>query len=319
MTKNKYLFLLLCFLPAVNKECKANQFQCNNTKCIIQGWFCDGEDDCGDGSDEPDNCKNRMCQNNYFLCKSSRCIPMAWKCDGDFDCPGREDEPETCNRTDTNKPEKDRSQNRSLCDDYCLNGGTCNFPSKIDTPICSCVGDFTGPRCEDISSSPPSLPKPSMRSHIRRIASMTAAVLVIAILIFVVKFGTGFVSRLRRRRSFFLHRRMDEHSGNIEINNPMFGHGAEDFEDDMEVSELTDSAFSIEVDEKVSQILCTELTHFDLLLAHLQSTNFTNPLYDFKNSVAEEKRTLLDDNKDAGIDDPSTSSDIGLSKNHPLA
>ena len=92
----------------------------------------------------------------------------------------------------------------------------------------------------------------TIRSHIRRIASMTAAVLVIAILIFVVRFGTGFVSRLRRRRSFFLHRRMDDHSGNVEINNPMFGHGAEDFEDDMEVSELTDSAFSIEVDEKVS-------------------------------------------------------------------
>ncbi|KAF6216068.1 hypothetical protein GE061_000406 [Apolygus lucorum] len=34
------------------KECSLRQFQCTNGRCVQQKWMCDGEDDCGDNSDE---------------------------------------------------------------------------------------------------------------------------------------------------------------------------------------------------------------------------------------------------------------------------
>lgn len=38
------------------KECEPNEKKCRNGKCIQKIWFCDGENDCGDNSDE-DQCR----------------------------------------------------------------------------------------------------------------------------------------------------------------------------------------------------------------------------------------------------------------------
>ncbi|XP_077556086.1 LDL receptor protein 1 isoform X2 [Haemaphysalis longicornis] len=78
------------------KICPANQFKCNNSRCIPEVWTCDGDNDCFDGSDEPPNCADRQCPPNSFRCSSGRCIPLAWRCDGDYDCSGREDEGPSC-------------------------------------------------------------------------------------------------------------------------------------------------------------------------------------------------------------------------------
>ena len=38
--------------PPVAKVCKTDYFQCNNGKCILDKWKCNGLDECGDKSDE---------------------------------------------------------------------------------------------------------------------------------------------------------------------------------------------------------------------------------------------------------------------------
>ena len=46
----------------VGRHCPLDEFQCNNTLCKPLGWKCDGEDDCGDNSDEnPEECGKNYC------------------------------------------------------------------------------------------------------------------------------------------------------------------------------------------------------------------------------------------------------------------
>ncbi|XP_059476630.1 serine protease nudel [Neocloeon triangulifer] len=103
--------------------CGLNSVPCRNGYCVHKNQFCNGYDDCGDGSDEPADCKscaaylkvvdpskicdgNRNCydksdeswticgcsQGSYKCQHEKHCIPPTFVCDGEKDCPGGDDE-----------------------------------------------------------------------------------------------------------------------------------------------------------------------------------------------------------------------------------
>lgn len=77
--------------PKVASTCASNQFACNNGICIPEFWKCDGDNDCGDNSDET-TCKRATCSPNNFECDDDKCIPKYWLCDLDRDCRDGKDE-----------------------------------------------------------------------------------------------------------------------------------------------------------------------------------------------------------------------------------
>nr|CAD7581583.1 unnamed protein product [Timema californicum] len=91
-------------------RCPQNFFQCvKNLRCIDKKYVCDGDDDCGDGSDENigpgEACENISCRNDQFQCDGNRCITQYWLCDGDKDCAdGTDEDPSQCNRNSTCGP-----------------------------------------------------------------------------------------------------------------------------------------------------------------------------------------------------------------------
>ncbi|XP_067933137.1 atrial natriuretic peptide-converting enzyme-like [Watersipora subatra] len=80
------------FRPSLYTGCYTDEFDCSNNKCIKNEWRCDGEDDCGDNSDE-NNCANvKFCKTDEFQCANNECITQSWRCDGDDDCSDGSDE-----------------------------------------------------------------------------------------------------------------------------------------------------------------------------------------------------------------------------------
>ena len=76
------------------KKCPENHFKCANDKCVPNVWVCDGDNDCGDGSDEGKDCKDhyRTCSEQEFACQNAKCISKNYRCDGEDDCGDGSDE-----------------------------------------------------------------------------------------------------------------------------------------------------------------------------------------------------------------------------------
>lgn len=109
---------------SVGRHCLQHEFQCNNSLCKPLRWMCDGEDDCGDNSDEnPEECgeiyrisnlrqsspiksfvplmlhssgslgKFQCPPTRQFRCHNDRvCLPLSKRCDGVDDCGDQSDE-----------------------------------------------------------------------------------------------------------------------------------------------------------------------------------------------------------------------------------
>lgn len=104
-TQFDYVFVLFCLFRAISIlhpilvnqlfECPAGEFKCRSpptagttpgNQCILNRHRCDGQNDCGDWSDE-EGCKggklDGTCSSGEFQCVDGLCIPNQWRCDRD--------------------------------------------------------------------------------------------------------------------------------------------------------------------------------------------------------------------------------------------
>lgn len=82
-------------------SCQSDEFLCGNGKCLPRSWKCNGQDECGDASDErscsppPTEARPGLCPFGSLPCTeahSTRCLPAALRCNGARDCPDGTDE-----------------------------------------------------------------------------------------------------------------------------------------------------------------------------------------------------------------------------------
>ncbi|KAK3579476.1 hypothetical protein CHS0354_028286 [Potamilus streckersoni] len=91
--------LIVTFTNNIVVTCPSSKFLCENGHCIDQTYLCDGDDDCGDDSDETGSCPSTPpggkvgCKASEYVCPTDHsCIPKEWLCDGDSDCSDDTDE-----------------------------------------------------------------------------------------------------------------------------------------------------------------------------------------------------------------------------------
>ncbi|KAJ6637160.1 putative vitellogenin receptor [Pseudolycoriella hygida] len=128
-------------------DCRMDEFECKNKKCIRKEWRCDEQNDCGDKSDEI-GCDNttsvaggqrgdNSCGVGMFDCNDGNCIYMELVCNGHNDCPNKMDESDACATSCLKSP----------CQQIC--------EKSPHGPVCSCNDGYRlggdGKSCFDIN------------------------------------------------------------------------------------------------------------------------------------------------------------------------
>lgn len=126
---------------------------CANRKCLATVYVCDGDDDCGDGSDELKCTSPLTCGPNQLRCNTSECVPLMWSCDGDPDCSDSSDEgPERCGG-DGVPYLSNRRANCTAGEFRCANGECVRLTWKCDgDPDCKDKSDESD--CREFLSLP---------------------------------------------------------------------------------------------------------------------------------------------------------------------
>ena len=96
-SKILYIFLLMLAICVAlslgSRFCRYDQFECDNYRCITSRYQCDGDNDCGDYSDEK-NCGTETMW-THWICRNGHGISARLRCNGDNDCGDWSDE-ENC-------------------------------------------------------------------------------------------------------------------------------------------------------------------------------------------------------------------------------
>lgn len=116
--------------PFANNTCAQNHntcapgfYSCANKLCVPMTYRCDGEDDCGDRSDEIGCATSKpACPPHMFTCKSDlQCIPEYFACDFEKDCADGSDE-ENCKATTCKETEFTCNNKRCISQKWICDG-----------------------------------------------------------------------------------------------------------------------------------------------------------------------------------------------------
>lgn len=125
-------------------HCQKSLFQCDNGKCVSLSFVCDGEDECGDRSDERDCLNFKLpsvnCTKEEYKCRDGTCIPIEKFCDARHDCIDESDEYLDC--------VKDKK-----CKGFKCNDGLCVRDEWICDGVEDC-SDGSDERNCDVSHTP---------------------------------------------------------------------------------------------------------------------------------------------------------------------